>query len=323
VIAIDAAERIQFANPSARQLLETRGKDAVGRPVWEAVRHSGIQEIVRTIFNGPRQQSAELQLPRKNVTLSLVATRLPGNPCPGAVLVFHDVTELRRLENLRREFVSNVSHELKTPLTAIRAYTETLLEGAIDDGEHNRRFVARIDEQAHRLHVLILDLLQIARLEAEQDVFDIHAVAVKEVIQLCLEQQQALAESKEVVLTAEVPGAQLHVMADEEGLLQILNNLVNNALNYTPLGGRVIVHCGASSAGVRIQVEDTGCGIPEEHLPRIFERFYRVDKARSRELGGTGLGLSIVKHLVQVFGGTIEVHSQLGKGSVFSVELPS
>jgi two-component system phosphate regulon sensor histidine kinase PhoR len=252
----------------------------------------------------------------------MLATRLPGKPCPGVVLVFHDITDLRRLENLRREFVSNVSHELKTPLTAIQAYTETLLSGALEEPQHSRQFVERIEEHADRLHALILDLLRLARLESATDIFDVQAIPLREAVEFCLDEHRPVAQAKNISIEVDAQAEGLRVNADDEGLHTILSNLVDNAIKYTPAGGRVVVRWRAEGATAVVQVEDTGTGIPEEHQARIFERFYRVDKARSRELGGTGLGLSIVKHLTNVFGGTVEVRSQPGRGSVFTVRLP-
>jgi len=248
---------------------------------------------------------------------------LPSNPPPGAVLVLHDVTELRRLENLRREFVSNVSHELKTPLTTIQAYTETLLDGAINDPENNRKFLERIDEQAERLHKLILDLLSLARIEAAEDAYELLPVPVANTVQVCVDEYLPVAESKGVELQVQPPSEALVVWADDEGLLTVLNNLLDNAIKYTPSGGSVSIRWHVEGRRTVLEVEDTGIGIPKQHQSRVFERFFRVDKARSRELGGTGLGLAIVKHWVQVFGGTVEVASELGRGSLFTIRLPT
>jgi two-component system phosphate regulon sensor histidine kinase PhoR len=262
---------------------------------------------------------------------------LPGTPCPGVVLVVHDTTELRRLEAMRRDFVANVSHELKTPLSSIKAYTETLRNGALADPENSQRFLMRIEEQADRLHHLILDMLMLARLESEQQAFEITTVNVKDVVTACLNDHRQAAEAKRIELIgAEVgekaPSPQpspagsgrdtVLVRADREGLREILDNLVDNAIKYTPDMGTVTIDWQPNGSMARISVRDTGIGIKPKDQPRVFERFYRVDKARSRELGGTGLGLAIVKHLVQSFGGRVSVESESGKGSTFTVELP-
>lgn len=322
VVVIDARQRILYANAAAGPLLDLPTARAPGRSLFEAARHPRVQKVVEAVLSGNTPDRVEYEVPRTNAIVALLASPLPGDPPPGAVLVLHDVTELRRLENLRREFVSNVSHELKTPLTTIQAYTETLLDGAINDPNNNRKFLERIDEQAERLHKLILDLLSLARIEAAEDAYELLPIPVAKTVQLCLDEYLPVAASKGVELQAHPPPDNIVVWADEEGLLTVLNNLVDNAIKYTPSGGRVVLRWRIDGRRVVIEVEDTGLGIPKQHQARIFERFYRVDKARSRELGGTGLGLSIVKHWVQVFGGSVEVASELGRGSTFFVRLP-
>jgi two-component system phosphate regulon sensor histidine kinase PhoR len=322
VVAVDEKQRVLFANRAARALLDMQTINPVGRPIWEVFRHPRIDEVVSTVLAGGETPALEIDLPRKHAVVAVMASRLPGKPSSGVVLVFHNVTDLRRLENIRREFVSNVSHELKTPLTAIQAYTETLLDGALDEPEHRVRFVERIAEQANRLHALIQDLLRLARIESGENVFDVRAVLLKPIVEACLEEHSAVAESKSQRLFAEPAADEISVMADEEGLHTILSNLIDNAVKYTQESGAIAVRWRAENGAALIEVEDNGPGIPVEHQPRIFERFYRVDRARSRDVGGTGLGLSIVKHLVQVFGGGIEIRSQAGQGTTFSVRLP-
>ena len=241
--------------------------------------------------------------------LAVHGTPLPGSPPPGAVLVFHDVTELRRLERMRQDFVANVSHELKTPLASIKAYTETLLDWALHDESVNVRFLERIEEQADRLNQLILDLLSLARLESGQEVFEHGPLALAPLLDACVESHRGRAVAKSLSLSLELGPLddRTLVLADEEAVRQIVDNLIDNAIKYTPDGGSVRVSCRLDGDEIAIEVADTGIGIPRDDLPRVFERFYRVDKARSRELGGTGLGLSIVKHLVQSIGGQITV----------------
>ncbi|MBW3541841.1 MAG: HAMP domain-containing protein [Planctomycetes bacterium] len=322
VIAIDARERVLFANQAARRMFGHRDGELVGRPIWEAIRIPALQQSVRQVLEGHEQTAHEFELPRRRSTVSMIAARLPGRPCPGLVLVFHDVSELRRLESQRRDFVSNVSHELKTPLTAIQVLSETLLEGALEDPRHNRRFVEQIAEQAERLYALILDLLRLAQIESGREVYDVRSIDLREPIEACAKEHTAVAESKGVILETHPPDEEVHIRADDEGLRTIVDNLVDNALEHTPAGGRVAIRWGRQDHQAVIAVEDTGVGIPAEHQDRIFERFYRVDRARSRERGGTGLGLSIVKHLTQLFGGTVEVSSLVGKGSTFTLRFP-
>ncbi len=325
IIAVDTEQNIVLANDASRELLSFAVDDEVGRPLLEAVRNRRLCDVIQQCLHDSDTVRTEMesagQLRRD---LAVTATRLPGTPTTGVVLVLHDVTELRRWENLRQEFVANVSHELKTPLASIKAYAETLRLGALHDPENNERFVSRIEEQAERLNQLILDMLQIARVESGEKAFEITLVSVAKVVDDCIGQFSRHATDKNINLIVDpAPSVNIVVKAEEDGLRTILDNLVSNAIKYTPDGGDVTVRWREHGATVTLEVQDTGIGIPEEHRTRVFERFYRVDKARSRELGGTGLGLSIVKHLCQAFGGAVELKSSPGDGSTFLVKLPA
>jgi two-component system phosphate regulon sensor histidine kinase PhoR len=324
VVALDAEEHVLFANERAAKLLGFDPQSMAGRKLYEIVRKRSLQDIVRRALSDPEPCQEELDWNgpvAKNLTVH--AARLAGTPPRGAVLVLHDTSELRRLERLRQEFVANVSHELKTPLSVIKACVETLLESAADDPAHRKTFLERVSEQAERLHLLILDLLSLARIESGTEAFTLQAVPVETVVRDCLERHRARAHSKNQDLQAEPPdGPEVVAWADEEAVHQILDNMVDNALKYTPPGGRIRVRWSAEAERVCLEVEDSGIGIPAQDLPRIFERFYRVDKARSREMGGTGLGLSIVKHLAQAMNGAVSAKSQPGAGSTFQVTLP-
>ncbi len=322
VVVIDAQQRILYANAAAGPLLDLPTMQALGRSLFEVARHPRVQKVFEDVLAGRVPERVEYEVPRTSAIVALIASPLPGQPPAGAVLVLQNVTELRRLENLRREFVSNVSHELKTPLTTIQAYTETLLDGAIDDATHNREFLKRIEEQAERLHRLILDLLSLARIESAEEAFELLPVSIDDTVRACVEEHQAVASGKGISLVTKPAPDPVMVWADEEGIRTVLDNLVGNAIKYTPSGGRVLVRWHIDGRRAVLEVEDTGIGIPQQHQSRIFERFFRVDKARSRELGGTGLGLSIVKHWTQVFGGSVEVRSELGRGSLFTLRLP-
>lgn len=321
VAAVDQNQKILYANRAALGLFESPRSNVAGRPLLEVARHSRLTDVVERVLRGDGSQQEELEIRRTDAVVELLATPLPGEPVPGVVVVFHNVTELRRLENQRREFFSNVSHELKTPLASIQAYAETLLNGAVDDASHNRAFLRRIDEQAERLHTLILDMLSLTKIEAERDAFDIIDVPVESTIRACVETHRAVAEGRRVRIDVAPPVEPVSVRADVEGLRTIVGNLLANAVSYTPQDGRVTISWQRAGDEVRIDVADTGIGIGRDHLPRIFERFYRVDKARSRDQGGTGLGLSIVKHLAQSFGGGVEVASEPRLGSTFTVTL--
>jgi two-component system phosphate regulon sensor histidine kinase PhoR len=332
VIAVDLRCRLLFANESANQLFGL-DSDSVGRLVPELIRGPQVQDAVESTLRltSPDAYETELSLAGRDPTarsqnrmLSLRGTPLPGRPSPGAVFVFHDVTELRRLERMRQDFVANASHELKTPLASIKAYTETLLDWALNDESVNSRFLERIDEQVDRLNQLILDLLSLARIESGWEAFDHGPLYLIPMLELCVAAQRGRADAKNLNLTFDPGGLgpETLVLADEEAVRQIVDNLIDNAIKYTPESGSVSVSCLCDHDVICIEVADTGIGIPRDDLPRIFERFYRVDKARSRELGGTGLGLAIVKHLMQSIGGQIDVTSRVGVGSKFTVALP-
>ena len=332
VIAIDPRRRLLFANHSADRLFGL-GPQAVGRLVLELIRSPHFQEAVDATLSASQPYQGEITLPSREMpvrslprVLAVQGAVLPGGTPSGAVLVFHDVTDLRRLERMRQDFVANVSHELKTPLASIKAYTETLLDSALHDEEVNVRFLHRIEEQADRLNQLILDLLRLARLESGQEVFHHEPLIVLDMLESCVETHQGRAEAKGLTFALELGSidATTRVIADEEAFHQVFDNLIDNAIKYTPEAGWVRVICDAESdpRSIEIVVADSGIGIPRDDLPRIFERFYRVDKARSRELGGTGLGLAIVKHVVQSIGGQVSVESRLGEGTRFRVKLP-
>jgi two-component system phosphate regulon sensor histidine kinase PhoR len=234
--------------------------------------------------------------------------------------VFFDVTRLERLERVRQEFLSNVSHELRTPLTAILAFVETLESGAIEDIENSQRFLAIIRRNANRMHTLIDDILQLSAIEAGNVPLRTEEIELYPLVNEVFASLAAAAKTRQIVLDNRVD-QQAKVFADSRGLEQMLTNLIDNAIKFNRDGGRVsVTH--KNGLRDRIRVEDTGEGIPAQHLPRLFERFYRVDRARSREVGGTGLGLAIVKHLARAHGGEVAVESKLGEGSTFAIELP-
>jgi two-component system phosphate regulon sensor histidine kinase PhoR len=323
ILAVGPEKTILLANDAGRELLEFSAPEPVGRPLLEVTRVRPVFDAVQDAFDQdePIQREFEVAGSQRR-RLTLRANRLPGNPCPGVMVVLHDVSDIRRLENLRRELVANVSHELKTPLAAIKAYAETLRLGAVNDPEHNLAFVTRIEEQAERLHQLILDMLQIARVEAGEETFEIVDVPLRELFDECAAQFADAAAARKIDFQVDPPDENMLVRADEEGVRTILSNLVDNALKYTPEGGRVAVRATPNHRFVAVEVQDTGIGIADKDQSRVFERFYRADKARSREAGGTGLGLSIVKHLAQAFGGSVGLDSRLKEGSTFRVSLP-
>jgi two-component system phosphate regulon sensor histidine kinase PhoR len=323
VVAIDPAQRVVFANDRAGKLLEFDPAAAVGRALWEVARQRGFQEIVGKGLGSPVPHREELDWKGPvGRSLAVYVSRLPGPAGAGAVVVVHDTTDLRRLERLRQDFVANVSHELKTPLAVISSTVEALQDGAADDPETRAAFLGRVGDEAGRLMALIQDLLSLARVESGELGLEPAAVPLARAIADSLERQAPRAEAKTLTLVEKPPARPAAVQADPGALRQVLDNLVDNAIKYTPNGGRITVRWGAGAGQAWFEVEDTGIGISAADQQRIFERFYRADKARSRDEGGTGLGLAIVKHLVQAMRGTVRVASKLGCGTTFRVTLP-
>lgn len=322
VVVLDGRQRMLFCNDAARRLLNFEERDYLGRPIWEVVRNTEFETLLESVELTSREFRKELKLRRNRAVVEITAASLPSEPTPGTVLVLHDVTELRKLERMRREFVSNVSHELKTPLTSIQAYADTLLDSAVDDPASTRKFVERILEQTDRLQNLIQDMLRLARIESQSEAFRMEPLSVVDLLRVSVESRQEVARARSLRLGISRADKPLFVAADRSGLQTVFDNLITNALTYTPEGGQVDVRCYGDGGDVVIEVEDNGVGIASEHQERIFERFYRIDRARNRGAGGTGLGLAIVKHLVTVFGGEVELESRLGQGSLFRVRLP-
>jgi two-component system sensor histidine kinase VicK len=244
------------------------------------------------------------------------------NKAEGVIAVLHDVTEQQRLENMRKEFVANVSHELRTPLTSIKSYAETLLDGAVDDRESAMHFLSVINSEADRMTRLVKDLLQLSRLDNQQLQWNFEEISLVELVKSSVERMELEAGSRRQALQCFVLGEIPFIEADYGRLEQVVFNLLSNAIKYTPEGGTVTVYIGKIVNDVYFKVADTGIGIPDNDLPRIFERFYRVDKARSREMGGTGLGLAIAKEIVEAHGGAINITSQIGFGTEVTVQLP-
>ena len=323
VVAVGNGHRVLFANAAAGQMLEFDPASATGRPLYEMARQPAVQAIIeRALKTGqPQREEVEFHNPASRHVRVYVAP-LSADGEPAAVLVLDDTSELRRLERLRQDFVANVSHELKTPLAVVKTCVETLLDGAAEDPKTRGPFLGQIAEQTDRLHALILDLLSLARIESGEEAMHFQVVPVREAVARCLDRQRPRAEAKSSSLESIPPAEDLMVWADEEALAEILDNLVDNAVKYTQESGSIRVRWRADANRVSLSVEDNGPGIPARDLPRIFERFYRVDRARSRELGGTGLGLSIVKHLAQAMGGSVRVTSEVGTGTTLTVCLP-
>lgn len=322
VLAVDHEGVVLLANDTLRRHLGFEG--VVGRHYVEMVRQREIAEIIEAVLESGERRVAEVEVHHRRRFFSLTGVAFPGTEGTpgGAVVTFHDATERKQVERVRRDFVANASHELRTPLTSIRGFVEALEDGAIEDPGTATRFLGKIRTHAERMAVLVEDLLQLSRLESGERPPLWETVAVAEVADDVVGSLADLAGRKEITLKQEDHGAPA-VVTDPERLRLILDNLVDNAIKYTAEGGHVTIDSeAASEGGAVLTVEDNGAGIALEHLPRIFERFYRVDKARSRELGGTGLGLAIVRHSAESMGARVTVSSILGQGTRFTVSLP-
>jgi two-component system phosphate regulon sensor histidine kinase PhoR len=323
VLVVDPRNRIVLANHRVAAFYGARGP-LQGRTVLEALRDASLDELLRESArtDDPLGRTLEVAHPIHR-TLRVQAARWPAPAAPrlGTVAVLHDVTDLAHLETMRSDFVANASHELRTPLAAIRGFAETLLADASLAEAQRRSYLEVIDRHARRLGTLVDDLLELSRIESGQAALELQAVEVPAVAAGLLRDCEARLREKRLDAACEAEGPAA-AWADPHAVWQILSNLLDNAIKYTEPGGRIRVRVESDARQVRVRVADSGCGIPERDLARIFERFYRVDRARSRALGGTGLGLSIVKHLAHAQGGEVTVESELGRGSTFTFTLP-
>ena len=319
VLVVDEQGRLQLVNDAARRILKLE-KGSLDHPYVEAIRHPGIVEHIGRALAGEQTEGLELSVTR-DTSLTLVARVAPVVTAGrGAVLVMHDITDLRKADQIRRDFVANVSHELRTPLTAIKGYAEALLDDP-DDAEARERFLEIIHRHSVRMERLVKDLLRLARLDAGQEAVELGPCDVEALIRSITADFVATAAEKQQQIETSVAPETHNLMADATKLHDVLRNLIENAVNYTPDGGAIEVSAKVEKGRLQIVVSDTGPGIPPEDLGRVFERFYRVDKSRTRP-GGTGLGLAIVKHLVQVMGGEVYAANSADGGAEFTVTLP-
>src|SRR4029077_3832800 len=324
VAVISGDERIIFSNQAFSRILGLEEvREIEGRPVLEVARQSDLLAAIKMALGGQQQVSSEIVVgtvrPR---SFAVTAAPVQASGHKGAVLVLHEITDLRRLERVRQDFVANVSHEFRTPLTAIQGFAETLLTGALEDPANRRRFVEIIREHAARLARLTEDLLKLSRIEAGQLKLEFRPVSVTQLIESCIETAQLKAVPRQLSLQTRLPERLPPVRGDSNSLQEVLQNLLDNALQYTPAGGKIEVSAAYTDGRVVVTVADTGIGIPQVEQERIFERFYRVDAARSRQAGGTGLGLSIARHIMEAHGGRLWVESAVGEGSRFHFSLP-
>jgi two-component system phosphate regulon sensor histidine kinase PhoR len=332
VMVLDCRGRVLQVNPALERMFDVTRIEARGHPCSDVFRHPQLDTLVSTVLTKRISEEDEILLHPNgrclHIEASVTACDRENEAC--AVLVFHDVTDLRRLENIRKDFVANVSHELRTPLTSIKGYIEALLDGAKDDPDISTKFLDIILKQSDRLNLILEDLLQLSKIESGQVLFKREPLHIRRVIERTLAMIKPLADKKGHRLVSFVEDDLPTVLGDEERLTQVMSNLLDNAVKYTPEKGTitVAVHPVSDNAeqpalvtAVELSVTDTGIGIPELDRPRVFERFYRVDKARSRELGGTGLGLAIVRHIVEGQGGRVWVEANTPTGSRFVVRI--
>jgi len=333
VMVLDCRARVLQVNPALERMFDVTGMEARGRPCSDVFRHPQLDTLVSTVLMKRVNEEDEILLHPSGRCLHIEAsvTECDGENEACAVLVFHDITELRRLENIRKDFVANVSHELRTPLTSIKGYIEALLDGAKNDPDTGTKFLEIILRQSDRLNLILEDLLQLSKIESGQILFKQEPLHIQRVVDRTLAMIKPLADKKGHRLVSFVEQNLPPVLGDEDRLTQVLSNLLDNAVKYTTGKGTITVAAHpvvddperpGIITSVELSVTDTGIGIPEQDRPRVFERFYRVDKARSRELGGTGLGLAIVRHIVEGLGGRVWVEANAPTGSRFVVRLP-
>ena len=323
VAVVSASERLVFANQGFAEILGLETPPKSGSALVEVVRQTELIEAVRAVLKGePRVETEVVTGTLRQHFFAATVAAVRAGETPGAVLVLHDITDLRKLERVRRDFVANVSHEFRTPLTAIQGFAETLLAGALDDAQNRRRFLEIILEHARRLARLTEDLLELSKMDADRLELDIRRLSVSQFVESCLETTQRRAADKQLSISIHLPQNLPDIAGDRRRLAEVLQNLLDNSIQYTLPGGQIYLTAAAGKDEVIFTVADTGIGIPKADQPRIFERFYRVDAARSREVGGTGLGLAIAKHLIEVHNGTIWVESEVGQGSKFHFSVP-
>ena len=324
VLAVDRRRQVLIMNPGAAAILEVSRESALGESLIAVARNREIDEMMeRALMEQSRfVREVELSHPHRKMVRAHAVGISSGGEVSG-ILVLNDISEMRRLENLRREFVANVSHELRTPLTSLRGFVETLLAGAVRDPVRSASFLKMMEEDAVRLNRLIDDLLELSKIESKEIPLAIEPVDLGSEIEKALPVFQSRIEEKKLKVEKifTIPPAE-PIAADRDRLKQVLVNLLDNAIKFGKPGGRIILRAEQVADKIKVSVEDDGIGIPREAVPRVFERFFCVDKARSRALGGTGLGLAIVKHIIEAHGGMVSCESEIGRGSKFSFTLP-
>jgi two-component system phosphate regulon sensor histidine kinase PhoR len=322
VIAIDRYQRIIHVNGAAVRMLGVKQDEIIEKLLWEAFRIGELIQAADRVLGGEEFVQTQFRRDELSVELTAVPLKDTSDNISGAIVVLNDVTEIRRFETMRNDFVANASHELKTPISAIRGLIETVIDDADMSQEDRDRFADRIKRQTIRLGSIVGDLLTLSEFDSPLSEFEMHLIDMVEVVNGETANSVQIARDKDIVFQSVGMAKSVVVNGDEKALMQLVGNLIDNALKYTSVSGQVKVELEADESWAYFSVADTGIGIPEDEQSRVFERFYRVDKARSTELGGTGLGLSIVRDIALAHGGDVSVTSSLGSGSVFRVKLP-
>jgi len=325
VVVIDGMGNIILLNSSFKELVELRAENYINRPFWEIIANNEINTILKRALNERTSFSKEISIfkpENRFIKIQTAPVFIKENELIGVVGVFHDITEIRRLERVREEFIANITHELKTPVTSIIGFLETLKNGVINNSKKRNEFLDIIYFHAKRLANLIEDILTLSKIESRKTEMNFRSIPIIDILEETCFLYRDKIKSKELGLRINIPENLPPVRGDFDQLITVFSNLLDNAIKFNKNKGKIIIEAKEENDFIKIDITDTGIGIPKEHISRIFERFYRVDKARSREFGGTGLGLAIVKHIVKAHQGKITVKSQRGKGSTFSIFLP-
>ena len=322
IIAVNAEGVVIHANPAAYKIFNIREEDLYNRNFDDAAEKLDLGITFNDILNDSDKNYNILSINNLIIKISVVQIINEQNKAEGAMLVLQDVTEQEKLDKMRKEFVANVSHELRTPLTTIRSYTETLLEGALDNKEYTMNFLNVINSESERMTRLVKDLLQLSKLDYDKMEWNMKSLSILNILRDCVVKMEMAAKQKNQSLSFEAIGELCEINGDKDRIEQVIINIISNAIKYTPENGSIKVTAKRLKDSVEIRIADSGIGIPKDDLPRLFERFYRVDKARSRSMGGTGLGLSIAKNIVEAHKGSIRIESEYGKGSEVIINFP-